>query len=234
MTSAVQSASLDTQIKNDAKLVIISIVSNNDFIAETMQQHDHMGTEVHNYNSTTILQQKIDLQQKNVVIINVDYEAHISPKNLSFIKNYSSLVKIIVLSNHSEDIHFDKISFITKPFNIQTLYNLIDNIDLNSYKIYQILTGIYFNPAHRLIIKFNNNGDSKEINLTEKENELLHYLVLHKERGIVSKSKLLNDIFGYKDASATHTLETHIYRLRNKISPDVDIFVQQDGGYKIS
>ena len=61
----------------------------------------------------------------------------------------------------------------------------------------------------------------------------MHYLILHKEQGIISKERLLLNVFGYKDASATHTLETHIYRMRNKISPNEDIFIQQDGGYQV-
>ena len=228
-----QNASLDTQSKNNTKLMIISIISHNNFIAEIMQQHDYANMEVHNYISAVTLQKEINLQQENIVIIDVDYATHISSDSLAFIKNYSTLVKIIVLNNHDNDIHSDKITVVIKPLHTQTLYSLIDNIDLNSYKIYQILADVYFNPAQRLIIKLNDNGNSEEISLTEKENELLNYLALHKKQGIVSKSKLLNDVFGYKDASATHTLETHIYRLRNKISSDVDIFIQQDGGYKI-
>ncbi len=212
--------------------MITSIISHNDFIAEILQQYDPQ-KEIHRYTSIKKLQTEIDLQQQNIVIIDVDFESYISSDDLAFIKNYSTLVKIVVLNNHDEGINSNKITIITKPFPANTLHNLISNADLSSFKIYQISNKIYFNPTQRLIVKFNENENAEEINLTEKENELLHYLVTHKNQGIISKSNLLNDIFGYKDASSTHTLETHIYRLRNKISPDDEIFAQQNGGYAL-
>ena len=211
--------------------MIISIISQNSFIAELIQQYVHDDIEVCSYTSIALLQKEINLAQENIVII--DYESNISSENLEFVKNYSALVKIIILSNQTNNINSDKSSIIKKPFNIQTLYNLIDNIDLDLYKIYQITSQIYFNPSQRLIIKFNDKENAEEISLTEKESELLHYLILHKEQGIISKERLLLNVFGYKDASATHTLETHIYRMRNKISPNEDIFIQQDGGYQV-
>ncbi|MEI6188615.1 MAG: winged helix-turn-helix domain-containing protein [Alphaproteobacteria bacterium] len=211
--------------------MIISIISQNSFIAELIQQYVHDDIEVCSYTSIALLQKEINLAQENIVII--DYESNISSENLEFVKNYSALVKIIILSNQTNNINSDKSSIIKKPFNIQTLYNLIDNIDLDLYKIYQITSQIYFNPSQRLIIKFNDKENAEEISLTEKESELLHYLILHKEQGIISKERLLLNVFGYKDASATHTLETHIYRMRNKISPNKDIFIQQDGGYQV-
>jgi DNA-binding response OmpR family regulator len=211
--------------------VIISIISQNSYIAELIQQYVHDDIEVCSYTSIALLQKEINLAQENIVII--DYESNISSENLEFVKNYSALVKIIILSNQTNNINSDKSSIIKKPFNIQTLYNLIDNIDLDLYKIYQITSQIYFNPSQRLIIKFNDKENAEEISLTEKESELLHYLILHKEQGIISKERLLLNVFGYKDASATHTLETHIYRMRNKISPNKDIFIQQDGGYQV-
>lgn len=211
--------------------MIISIISQNSYIAELIQQYVHDDIEVCSYTSIALLQKEINLAQENIVII--DYESNISSENLEFVKNYSALVKIIILSNQTNNINSDKSSIIKKPFNIQTLYNLIDNIDLDLYKIYQITSQIYFNPSQRLIIKFNDKENAEEISLTEKESELLHYLILHKEQGIISKERLLLNVFGYKDASATHTLETHIYRMRNKISPNKDIFIQQDGGYQV-
>jgi DNA-binding response OmpR family regulator len=213
--------------------VIISIVSPNTFITDIVQQYAQSGTEVCNYISTATLQKEINLSKENIIIIDIDHHSDIFSENLEFIKNYSSLVKIIILNNQTDDIDSYKVSIVKKPFSAKTLFNLIDSTGLNLYKIYQITYRIYFNPYQRLIIKFNDEKNTEEISLTEKENELLHYLILHKEQGVISKEKLLLDIFGYKNASATHTLETHIYRIRSKISSNEDIFIQQDGGYFI-
>ncbi len=219
--------------QNNKKLVIISILSQNTFITDIVQQYIQPGTEVCSYASTAALQKEINLSQENIIIIDIDSNSNISSENSEFIKNYSSLVKIIILNNQTDDINPYKVSIVKKPFSAKTLYNLIDSTGLNLHKIYQITSRIYFNPYQRLIIKFNDEKNIEEISLTEKENELLHYLLLHKEQGVISKEKLLLNIFGYKDASATHTLETHIYRMRNKISSNEDIFIQQDGGYLI-
>lgn len=55
--------------------------------------------------------------------------------------------------------------------------------------------------------------------LTEKEIHLLKYLYTHRNTDI-KRSLLLEDVWGYGDAMDTHTLETHIYRLRQKIEKD--------------
>ncbi len=72
------------------------------------------------------------------------------------------------------------------------------------------------------------------IRLTEKETDLLWYL---KEKGApASRDELLDQIWGYADDTETHTIETHIYRLRQKIEPDPSspsILVTQDNGYAL-
>ena len=63
-------------------------------------------------------------------------------------------------------------------------------------------------------------GDKKSfIKLTEKEQEMLLYL--YSQKGTpVSRQTLLDNVWGYADGVETHTLETHIYRLRRKIEND--------------
>ena len=57
------------------------------------------------------------------------------------------------------------------------------------------------------------------ITLTEKEVEILLYL--HQQGGtVVSKEELLDAVWNYAKTVETHTLETHIYRLRQKIEDD--------------
>lgn len=64
-----------------------------------------------------------------------------------------------------------------------------------------------------------NKQESAGIRLTEKENEILVYLALHSQEGAVKREDLLAAVWGYGDNIETHTLETHIYRLRQKIEP---------------
>jgi DNA-binding response OmpR family regulator len=68
--------------------------------------------------------------------------------------------------------------------------------------------------------------------LTEKETNILKYLYRMGET--VPRETLLNEVWGYNPAVTTHTLETHIYRLRKKIEDgDAKILLTEDGGYRL-
>ena len=72
--------------------------------------------------------------------------------------------------------------------------------------------------------------------LTEKESGILKYL--HRARGVpVTKETLLAEVWFYNPAVATHTLETHIYRLRRKLETDPKnpkILLTRQGGYGLA
>lgn len=71
------------------------------------------------------------------------------------------------------------------------------------------------------------------VKLTEKEIAILKYL--YKSGGaIVSRQELLNQVWGYNPEVTTHTLETHIYRLRQKLEEDTSMaktLITDEGGY---
>jgi len=81
---------------------------------------------------------------------------------------------------------------------------------------------------------FARNGQ-KDITLTEKEVEIL--VILSKQNGqAISRDDLLHAVWNYAEGVETHTLETHIYRLRQKIekSPsEPEILITQNDGYII-
>jgi len=84
------------------------------------------------------------------------------------------------------------------------------------------------------VIRSSDNGI--RIALTEKEVELLICLLEHRNEPI-SRDFLLKLVWGYSDDIATHTLETHIYRLRGKLhqaTPSLDIMFSEEGGYRLS
>jgi DNA-binding response OmpR family regulator len=88
-----------------------------------------------------------------------------------------------------------------------------------------------FKPVAKILI---NNKDQK-IRLTEKETNILKFL-LRANNTIVARDVLLHEVWGYNAGVTTHTLETHIYRLRQKIEPDpaqVSLLVTETGGYKV-
>lgn len=77
--------------------------------------------------------------------------------------------------------------------------------------------------------------ESREVRLTEKEVAILVYL--HKNKGqIVSRKDLLSAVWEYAENVETHTLETHIYRLRQKIESDPSaptILLTEESGYRV-
>jgi DNA-binding response OmpR family regulator len=89
-----------------------------------------------------------------------------------------------------------------------------------------------FRPGARLLV---DERTDRTIRLTEKETAILAHL--HRAAGrIVARDALLGEVWGYNDGVTTHTLETHVYRLRQKIEADpnrAEILVTEPGGYRL-
>lgn len=88
-----------------------------------------------------------------------------------------------------------------------------------------------FKPAMKMLIT----EDERKIRLTEKETNILKFLY-RSTKGVVPRDILLHEVWGYNACVTTHTLETHIYRLRQKIEPDpsnVRLLVTESGGYRL-
>jgi DNA-binding response OmpR family regulator len=86
-----------------------------------------------------------------------------------------------------------------------------------------------FHPSAKLL-----QADGRKVRLTEKETNILKFL--HASPGTVPRDILLHEVWGYSPAVATHTLETHIYRLRKKIEQDparAQILLTEGGGYRL-
>ena len=103
-----------------------------------------------------------------------------------------------------------------KPFRLITLLNQLENIKtLNNLENANktLMSHIIFSPSKKTI----SNLETKKIeHLTEKENNLLTYFFDRKNVEILKKD-LLTNIWGVSDEINTHTLETHIYRLKQKL-----------------
>lgn len=89
-----------------------------------------------------------------------------------------------------------------------------------------------FKPGAKLLI---NPATRKKIRLTDKETAILKYLYRSGSR-VISRDVLLDEVWGYNAGVTTHTLETHVYRLRQKIEEDpsrAQILVTEAGGYRL-
>jgi DNA-binding response OmpR family regulator len=123
--------------------------------------------------------------------------------------------------------------YITKPFRFAVLMARID-AHLRSHgsseeAIYRI--GPYtFRPSAKMLLE-----GAKRIRLTEKETNILKFL--HRAGHTVGRDVLLHEVWGYNPAVSTHTLETHIYRLRQKIEKDparAQLLITESGGYRLN
>ncbi len=89
-----------------------------------------------------------------------------------------------------------------------------------------------FRPAAKLMVDGEN---GQKVRLTEKETSILKYLYRTGDK-VVGRDVLLNEVWGYNAGVTTHTLETHIYRLRQKIErdpSDAKLLVTEHGGYRL-
>ncbi len=124
--------------------------------------------------------------------------------------------------------------YVTKPFRFNVLLARIRaqlrQHDISEEAVFRI--GPYtFKPAAKVLIK----SDSKKVRLTEKESNILKFLYRSGQQ-VVGRDTLLNEVWGYNPAATTHTLETHIYRLRQKIEANpsqAKLLVTEPGGYKL-
>jgi len=89
-----------------------------------------------------------------------------------------------------------------------------------------------FKPGDKMLT---NEETSEKVRLTEKETAILKFLK-RADGAALSREKLLNEVWGYNANVTTHTLETHVYRLRQKIELDpskAKIILTESGGYSM-
>ncbi len=142
----------------------------------------------------------------------------------------------VILLTNNENFESQKIHhIIAKPFvlsffldDVKASISLFENsaegaLEFNQYILY---------PARKEILNHRNDEITK---LTEKEVAIIKYLYRNKEQ-IVGKSDLMQEVWGYAADVATHTVETHIYRLRQKVEQDdlsAQLILTSDGGYQL-
>jgi DNA-binding response OmpR family regulator len=124
--------------------------------------------------------------------------------------------------------------YVTKPFRFAVLLARI-RAQLRQHEQSEdavFTIGPYsFRPSAKILI---DDGGAK-VRLTEKEASILKYLYRTGEK-VVTRDVLLHEVWGYNAGVTTHTLETHIYRLRQKIERDpsnAELLVTEGGGYKL-
>jgi len=126
--------------------------------------------------------------------------------------------------------------YVAKPFRLAELIARL-RAQMRAFETSEdavLVVGPYhFRPGSRMLT---DPMDNRRVRLTEKEAAVLKYL--YRSAGVpVGRQQLLRDVWGYASGASTHTVETHIYRLRRKIEPDAGaarILVNIDGGYRLA
>jgi DNA-binding response OmpR family regulator len=147
---------------------------------------------------------------------------------------------VVMLTGHSTDadtilgLDSGANDYVAKPFRFPVLLARI-RAQLRQHEQSEDATfaiGPYtFRPSAKVLL----DERERKIRLTEKETNILKYLYRANEK-VVSREILLQEVWGYNAGVTTHTLETHIYRLRQKIEPDpatARLLVTESGGYRL-
>jgi DNA-binding response OmpR family regulator len=125
--------------------------------------------------------------------------------------------------------------YVTKPFRLTVLLaRLRAHLRQSEHRDDAVFAiGPYtFQPSAKLMT---DPSRRKKVRLTEKETAILRYLYHAGDRAI-GRATLLGEVWGYNAGVTTHTLETHVYRLRQKIERDpanAEILVTEPGGYRL-
>ena len=162
-----------------------------------------------NFNIIEVLDEKILIHKVK------DIENFIIVSNKNNLNKYNHVIFEKLPISIFKVIEKLNIEFLKKRFSIQSQF-VVKNytINLNSKEV---------------------NFKNKKLKLTEKEVQTIIYLL--KASKPVSSLELQNDVWGYQSDLETHTVETHIYRLRKKFQNffnDNKFIISDKDGYKIS
>ncbi len=149
-------------------------------------------------------------------------------------------VPIVVLAEAADDsamvqaLDAGATDYVTKPFRINVLLaRLRAHLRQSEFRDDAVLTiGPYaFRPGAKLLSDANGR---RKVRLTEKETAILKFL--YRAGRTIGRDMLLGEIWGYSADVTTHTLETHVYRLRRKIERNpakAEILITEPGGYRL-
>ena len=200
--------------------------------------HDEADFSCKGFSNLDELSNLPEIEQNRIFLIDVGYDLY--HRNLIFYQKnnaFLSLPTIFMMDNAQPSEDFKKIGFscfdiVIKPIivnellsNIRTL--LAKNIRSNDLPI--SIRGHWFTPKKNIF----QNSQGQSIKLTEKESKIISFLYEGRS-GVRSKDQLLRAIWGYDKTISTHTLETHIYRLRKKLEitlDEKDLILKSPEGY---
>ncbi len=136
--------------------------------------------------------------------------------------------KFIALANADDVLEQSDIAVIRKPYRVRDVVEMLRSVMAQPEASGESVEigNFVFDIAARTLTK----GEVK-ITLTEKEADLV--MLLFSSEGEVSHEEILREVWGYEADIDTHTAQTHIYRIRQKLGKDDDFIGSGEGGYFI-
>ncbi len=209
-----------------------------DSLAEQLALHEEFETEI--AGDAREAMDKLKNQRVDLVLLDIGLPDMDGREACKLMRKNGFKGPIIMLT--AQDTDSDMIlglesganDYVTKPFRIAVLLARI-RAQLRQHEQSEdavFTIGPYtFKPASKVLL----DQDGRKIRLTEKETSILKYLYRAGE-SVITRDVLLHEVWGYNAGVTTHTLETHIYRLRQKIEQDpsnAELLVTEAGGYKL-
>ncbi|KPF42829.1 response regulator transcription factor [Rhizobium sp. G187] len=190
--------------------------------------------------TATTAMQAVKTGQIDLLIMDVGLPDMDGREAVKLLRKGGFKAPVIMLTGHDTDsdtilgLEAGANDYVTKPFRFAVLLARI-RAQLRQFEQSEDATfgvGPYtFKPSQKLLTT----EEGKKIRLTEKESAIIRYLYRAGQK-VVTRDVLLEEVWGYNSGVTTHTLETHVYRLRQKIERDpsnAEILVTENGGYKI-
>ncbi len=178
--------------------------------------------------------------QVDLIIMDVGLPDMDGRETVRILRKNGFKAPVIMLTGHDTDsdtilgLESGANDYVAKPFRFAVLLARI-RAQLRQHEASEdavFTIGPYsFRPSSKLLMT----PKGSKVRLTEKETAILRYLYRAGQQP-VSRETLLQEVWGYNSGVTTHTLETHVYRLRQKVEQDAanpSILVTDSGGYKL-
>jgi DNA-binding response OmpR family regulator len=226
-------------MSNTKKIIIID---DDDMLRDTLKEQFSFHEEfaVSDASTATAGVKAVKADHADLVILDVNLPDMDGREACKIMRRNGYKGPVIMLTGQSSDsdtilgLDSGANDYVTKPFRFAVLLARI-RAHLRQHEhsedaVFKV--GPYtFKPSAKMLVR----EDNRKVRLTEKETAIIKFLLRSGEQ-IVGRDVLLHDVWGYNAGVTTHTLETHVYRLRQKIERDpshAEILVTEGGGYKL-
>ena len=223
----------------------ILIVDDDDDLRETLVEQLSLDGEFNTAEAATLAQAEARLSMPgarfDAIILDIGMPDGDGRDLCAKLRRQGMKVPILMLTGSDEEsdvvrgLDAGANDYIAKPFRLNELLARLRaqlRIFENSEDAVFTIGPYTFRPSARLL---QDSAHNKRIRLTDKEAAILKFLYRAGSKP-VPRQTLLNEVWGYNAGVTTHTLETHIYRLRQKIEPDPAnsrLLITETGGYRL-